>query len=265
MRVRGVVGRIVLAALLPLACATQAPLETGEPPPPVARPLLVGLSPEIPPLAFSQQGVPVGVELDFARELGRGLQRPVRIVDIPWEKLIDALLDGRIDVIMSGMSVTPARQVRVAFSDPYMRSGLAALVRRTDATKWASPEAALKDINRVGVIRDTTAEKFMHERFPSLSLSTYGKPDGATAELIYRRIDAFIADLPLVVWSASANEADTVPLAKPLLSQESLAWAFRQTDEELRQQANDLLAQWRQDGTRAAILRRWMPYLTNLD
>ena len=33
---------------------------------------------------------------------------------------------------MSGMSVTPARQVRVAFSDPYMRSGLAAATRRGD-------------------------------------------------------------------------------------------------------------------------------------
>ena len=120
-------------------------------------------------------------------------------------------------------------------------------------------------MTRVGVVRDTTAEKYIRERHPTLSLSTYSQAEDASAELINRRIDAFIADLPLIVWTASANEADTYPLAKPLLTQEGIAWAFRQTDPELRQQANDLLAQWRQDGLRADILRRWMPYLTNLD
>jgi ABC-type amino acid transport substrate-binding protein len=51
-------------------------------------------------------------------------------VELAWEELIPALKGDRIDVIMSGMSVTPVRQHRVRFVQPYLRVGQMAIIRR---------------------------------------------------------------------------------------------------------------------------------------
>jgi ABC-type amino acid transport substrate-binding protein len=85
--------------------------------------LRVGVSPDAPPIAFMREGRIVGVEPDLAQALVNHFQRPLALVPMDWQSLIPALLAGRVDAIMSGMTITQAREVRVAFADPYMRPG----------------------------------------------------------------------------------------------------------------------------------------------
>jgi polar amino acid transport system substrate-binding protein len=59
----------------------------------------------------------------------------MRFLELSWEQLPEALLAGKIDIIMSGMSITAARQVRMDFARPYLRAGQVALVRREDLGK----------------------------------------------------------------------------------------------------------------------------------
>src|SRR5580765_8042281 len=86
-----------------------------------AGPLRVGITPEYPPLVFRLPDGTNGLEIDFAKALGHELGRPVEFVVLRWDQLPDALTDGKIDIIMSGMSVTKARQIRIRFSEPYLR------------------------------------------------------------------------------------------------------------------------------------------------
>src|SRR5262245_32751572 len=72
-------------------------------------PLKVGVSPIFPPMVFKQNGNLAGVEVDLARAFGEYLGRPVTFVELPWKDQIDAVNQGRIDIIMSSMSVTTAR------------------------------------------------------------------------------------------------------------------------------------------------------------
>src|SRR6476646_4569522 len=44
----------------------------------------------------------------------------VVFVPVPFDQLIPALLEGRGDIAAGGLTITPARQERVAFSDPYL-------------------------------------------------------------------------------------------------------------------------------------------------
>src|SRR6266705_668353 len=91
--------------------------------------LRVGITPNLPPLAFEQIGKIVGIEADFAQQLVKELGREVKFIELDWEKQIPALLDGKTDIVMSGMTVTKTRQFRVNFCRPYLRSGQMALVR----------------------------------------------------------------------------------------------------------------------------------------
>jgi ABC-type amino acid transport substrate-binding protein len=99
-------------------------------------PLKVGITPDYPPLIFRQGETVTGIEADLARKLGQELNRPVSLVTLKWEEQIDALLGKKIDLIMSGMSITPTREIRIRFSDPYLKSGLVAAFRAEDSKKY---------------------------------------------------------------------------------------------------------------------------------
>jgi polar amino acid transport system substrate-binding protein len=102
----------------PLACAvlgiagTLATLAASSDP----TVLRVGVSPKSPPMIFKQGGQVVGVEADLAGALGQALGRRVVFVEEDWGNLIDALCEERIDIIMSGMSITQARRYPCASS-----------------------------------------------------------------------------------------------------------------------------------------------------
>jgi len=79
-------------------------------------PLRVGVSPVYRPVVFREDDRIVGIEADFARRAGERLGRRVEFVEMLRHDLIPALEVGTIDVIMSGMSITPDRARRVLFT-----------------------------------------------------------------------------------------------------------------------------------------------------
>lgn len=247
-----------LLAVVLAGCAAPRPAT------PAASALRVGVTPDSPPYAFVQGGQLVGLEVDFARELAATLGRPLRLVDLPWTAQTRALLDGQIDIIMSGMTITRARQVRIAFSDPYLRSGLVAAMRRAEVSRYPSPNSVLTTRNAIGVVEGTTGDRFVRERCQQASVSVYPTARDAVNELLQRRIDLFVHDAPVVLWYVSGMEAGLGALLTPL-NQEPLGWGLRQTDAELLATVNAALARWTADGTRARILGRWVPYWERLE
>jgi ABC-type amino acid transport substrate-binding protein len=222
--------------------------------------LRVGVTSTYPPIIFKQSGQIAGVEAELARLLGARIGRPVHFVEVTWDQQVDTLLAGKTDIIMSGMSVTQARAVRIVFTEPYLEGGLMAAVRTDDARRYDSREALLQTEATVGVIEGTTGDVFVQQSFPNarrvaLSLAS----DGALA-LRRRTIDVFVHDGPSIAWLVSANEADLAGIWQPL-NRENLAWGVRRDDPQLLAQANEALAAWKRDGTLSELLARWLPYL----
>jgi ABC-type amino acid transport substrate-binding protein len=246
-------GSLMLALLVP-ACAytTQHAIEqTG------AAPLRVGVTPVYPPMLYKSDDTFSGIEADFAEQLGKALNRPVDFVELPWEQQIPALVDGKTDIIMSGMSVTEARRVRIQFSDPYLRAGLGALLRTRDYLKLREAGNRIPRAHPVGVKKGTLAEVYVQQEFPSKFIVPIFKSEHAVAELNRSTIDSFIGDLPEVVWLASENEGELT--AVPLASTESdLAWGVRRSDTSLVTSVNRILAGWREDGTWDRIIHKWL-------
>jgi polar amino acid transport system substrate-binding protein len=175
--------------------------------------LRVGVSPDAPPIAFRREGRIVGIEPDLGQALVDHFRRPLVLVAMDWESLIPALLDGRIDAIMSGMTVTPAREVRVAFSDPYMRSGLAAATRRGDLPKYKSRDAiscALcerrrarrLDCREAGRVATTFANVASH---PSIT--------DAARELSQGQLALIVGDIPRSLWAVSEYSSNVQVVA----------------------------------------------------
>jgi ABC-type amino acid transport substrate-binding protein len=224
------------------------------------RPLLrVGVTSTSPPLVFRRLGKLAGLEVEMAQRLANALGRDLRFLELPWEEQSTALLDGRTDVVMSGMSVTRARSVRIAFGEPYLRSGLAILMRRSDTERYDSLEAVRLSTARVGVVEGTTGEIFARDELPDSQVALYPTVDAAADELLAGLVDVAIHDIPMVVWMVSKHEGELAILRKRL-GEDQLAWAFRPNDTELRAAADRVLAGWQRDGSLEALIERWLPY-----
>jgi polar amino acid transport system substrate-binding protein len=257
---RGMTAVLALAVLI-AGCASSRPAPPPPPPPaaPAAAELRVGVTLDSPPFAMQQGMQMVGIEVDFAMRLASDLRRPLRVMALTWAELIPALLDRRIDMIMSGMTITRLRSMRVTFSEPYMDSGLSVLIRASFADEYRTPAAALSSSLRVGVTRGTTAETYVNENYRGGQIFPYLSNSDAVADLVPGRIDAYVTDAPIVAWFASAHEGQLVPLIRPLLTQEQLGWGFRPQDDDLRVAANAALAGWRSDGFVERTIKKWIP------
>jgi ABC-type amino acid transport substrate-binding protein len=254
---------MVLAVAMVAACGpTVSTSRQG--PAPGAGMIRVGTSPDAPPVSFVRNGRFTGIEPDLAQSLADQLRRPVQLIPMRWDELVPSLLRGNIDIIMSGMTVTAARQVRVAFSDPYLQSGLVPVVRRDSAGKYDNL-AAIRDASaNVGVRTNSTAERWVRDNLNYATVVPYPNLEDASRELAQGRLDMFVTDIPIAAWMVSQHEGD-IQLVRIRLTHEDIAWGFRPGDTQLRAAANAALARWRQDGTLRAILQRWIPYLSDLE
>ena len=231
---------------------------------PRPRSLRVGVPRDIPPYAFRQGGQLTGLEVDFARELAAALGRPLDLVEVEFDDVIPAVRARRVDMLMSGLTITPARQVQIAFSEPYLRSGLLAAMRREDVARFKSVKSVLGSREPIGAVSGTTAERFVREHAPNASVLVYPTAAAAVNELRQRRVTFVVHDAPVAVWFASADEANLGVLLE-LLDHEDYGWGLPRDDEALRSAVNGVLARWRTDGTRDRILGRWIPYWQRLE
>lgn len=251
-------GLCLLAVVISAGCASRQAIVRAAPaasPQPSA--LRIGTAPDYPPIVFKKGGDIVGVEADFAARLGEELRRKVEWVELPWPTLIPALLQGRIDVIMSGMSITPERERAALFTDPYMRAGQMAIIRAKDVALLGQPSALPRGRWKIGYEAGTAGARYVQDNLPlAIGMPFPSAEDGLRA-LRAGAIDLFIHDAPTAWRIAEERDGVLLGLYTPL-TEEYLAWAVRKTDTVLRDQLNAALARWRQDGSLQTVLDRWI-------
>lgn len=221
--------------------------------------LKVGVSADYPPMAYKQEGQIVGIEADNARAISALIGQDMTLVDMPFEKLIPALRNGEIDVIMSGMSVTPQRSEQVRFTDSYMEVGQMAIMSTDKVGHFSRPWALHSEGVRIGVEPGTTGAAYVENELKGAEVSYFDDPAAAFAGLRNDDIDLYIHDAP-TSWqlATSAENGDLISLYKPL-THEQLAWAVRLDDERLAARLNDALLTLKRNGTLGYIFNRWIP------
>jgi polar amino acid transport system substrate-binding protein len=208
--------------------------------------LRVGMDLSYPPFeTIGPDGSPQGISVDLAQALAKHLDRPLVIENIPFTGLIPALRSGKIDMIISSMTATEERAKSVLFSDPYLTTGLAALV---PADSIARSLADLDQTGKTIVVRQgTTGEVFARKQLQHASILVLEKENACVLEVVQGKAAAFIYDQMSVFQNAKRNPRSTKALLAPLQS-ESWAIAMRSEDSTLQAQTNEFLKAYRQEG-----------------
>lgn len=237
--------------MLCLLVSTNAVLAAGV--------LRVGMSADYPPLHFKQDGQFYGIEVDNAMAVGRMLGRRVELVQMPFDELIPALLAGKVDVLMSGISVTAERSKQVLFTDAYLQVGQMAIMHQDKVGRFSQPWAVYREGVRIGVEPGTTGELFAERELKEAVIKRYANSDQAFSGLRDDEIDLYIHDAPTSWQLANGKEnRDMISLYTPL-TEEMLAWAVALDDGILAQELNESLAVMRANGSLQYILNRWIP------
>ena len=170
------------------------------------------------------------------------------------------MLENRIDIIMSAMTRTPLREVRIAFTSRYLESGQTALIRRKDAARFSTGIFGLATSSAIGVVKNTFGEYFVDERYSSVKKKEYSDPRAAAKAVIDKKIDMFIYDAPMVIYLASENETQGLTWLGALLTREDLAWGVRKDNTDLLNSANSFLKNPNNEKMLKKMTQYWIPY-----
>jgi polar amino acid transport system substrate-binding protein len=159
--------------------------------------LRVGVALMIPWAMHDKDGNLIGFEIDVAKKLARDLGVRVDFHPTPFPELIPDLLDGQYDIIISGLSISAERALKVDFSDPYNQTDVKLIAStKSPAAAVGTLEAFDKDSVTVGVLEASTAEDMAGVILPNAQIRDYSEASAAINDLLDGKIDAAVADSP---------------------------------------------------------------------
>lgn len=164
--------------------------------------LVVGTMGKMPPLNMTtKDGDLIGMEVDLAKAIAAAMDVKTRFETMAFSELLPALQAGKVDMILSGMTITPERNLKVAFVGPYFQSGKAFLTKIKTIAE--ADEAA--DVNnsntKLVALKGSTSQAFAEKYIPRATLFTAADYDEAVDMVLNDKVHAMIADYPICVVS----------------------------------------------------------------
>jgi lysine-arginine-ornithine-binding protein len=180
----------------------------------------IGTEGAYPPFEFRDAtGALKGFDIEIGDALCAKMQ--VKCIWMPqdFDGLIPAMKAGKVDLIISSLSITPERAKAVDFSKPYYQSPSQFVALKNSGI--SDDPSSLKG-KTVGVQSGTNHQSYMEQRLPDITEKTYNTVQEAELDLESGRVDALLAD-KLVTYDWISKEGaskgfDFVgkPIADPL-------------------------------------------------
>ena len=225
--------------------------------------LRVGMDPTFPPLeSKTKDGEIVGMDVDMAKAVAHGMGVRLVLVELPFKDLLPALLENKIDMVLSGMTITPERNLKVVFVGPYILSGQTVLIKNTLADRIYGAKDLDQAKYKVSAADHTTAADAVRHLIPRAKLVTGANEVDALNLLLAGRVDAMVADLTFGLVAAFKHRKDGIlHLARPFTYEPS-GIAIAPGDPELTNWLQNHLVQLEGTGKLEAMKHKWFKEAT---
>ena len=160
---------------------------------------VVGTSADYPPYEFvDETGNMVGFDIELMEEIASRMGIELEWQDMPFDSLIAAVQEGKIDMSISAFNYSEERDALVDFSDPYFVTEDAFIVAEGFTGAFNQAEDAAN--YRIGVQSGTVQDEWVTDELidtglmSESNLSRYERVDQAALDLQVGRIDILLAD-----------------------------------------------------------------------
>jgi len=206
----------------------------------------------------NKKGEFIGFDMDFGRRLAKSMGVKFVPVNTAWDGIIPALITGKLDIIMGGMTITQERNLKVNFANPYIVVGQTILLNN----KLKDQVKSYKDLNNPKFIltsrMGTTGEQAIKKYIPKATYKGFESEAEAGLEVINGKADALVYDLPFCGFLYGSQGKDkTVFLSEPF-TYEPLAWAINKGDPDFLNYLNNFLRQSKGDGFYDRMYKKWI-------
>ncbi len=260
---RNLVALLVIAGLMVGYVQTAVAAETARLSPVLDRiqakkELVVGTAASMPPFNMTtKDGQVVGMEIDLAQVIAGAMNVKLTLKTIHFNDLLPALEGGKVDMILSSMTITPARNLKVAFVGPYFVSGKSILTKQKNAESMNGVSKINNPDHVLTALKGSTSQIFAEKVFPRAKLILTDDYDQGVAMVREDKVQAMVADMPICQLTAYRyRDAGLVTLEKPL-SWEPIGIATPANDLLLINWLQNFLNTIDKDGTLGIIGDRW--------
>ncbi|ABS60905.1 basic amino acid ABC transporter substrate-binding protein [Fervidobacterium nodosum] len=215
--------------------------------------LIVGTEPTFPPFEFvDEKNQVVGFDIDIAMELAKRLGVKLEIVSLPFDSLIPALQQGKIDLAIAGMTITKERAKVVDFSKPYFEANQAIVVRKD--SKFEPKK--LEDLvgQKVAVQLGTTGDLVVSD-ITGINVVRFQKFTDAFLELQNGRVDAVVLDEAPA--KAYVKKFSKFSISSIVDTGETYGIAVKKGNKELLNFVNQTLDIMKGSGQYNKLLQKW--------
>lgn len=213
--------------------------------------LIVGSDIPFPPFEQGDPPLYEGFDIDLINEVADRLGLQTQIEDAPFDLLLQGG-GGQFDLAIAATTITPARENRVDFSDPYFLASQGLLVRAdSDVTSFEDLEGKI-----VGAQDGTTGETYANESSRASEVRGFPEIDDAYNALLSEQVDAVINDLPSVQDQAD-NSSGRLEVVADVETDEEYGVIFPQGTDALREAVNGALQEIKDDGTLNDLYQEW--------
>ena len=220
--------------------------------------LVVGTSGNQPPLtAKTKEGKIIGVDADLSRVMAAAMGVELKFEVMPFAELLPALETGKIDMILSGMTITPERNMRVAFAGPYYITGKGILTKSDTVASFQDPTQINTPDFILVALKGSTSQMFVQKIFPKAKLMTTETLDEAIDILIKDKAHALVADYPTCAVAAFRHSGKGLAVGKARFTFEPLGIALSENDLLLVNLVQNILGMLKGTGDLDKLIERW--------
>ncbi len=221
--------------------------------------LRVGMSATQPPFnARSRSGEMIGLEVDLATMLANAMRAELEIVNRPFGELLSAMAGGEVDMVMSGMAITPQRAQASAFIGPYMLSGKSILTKSTTLANATGMEDLDKPEVRLAALSNSTSQEFVEDYTSNAQLITVAEYDEAVSMLLAGEIDALVADMPICLLSMLRHPDQGLATLRQPFTVEPIGIAVPANDLKFRNLIDNYLEAIEKTGILEQLRKAWL-------
>lgn len=192
--------------------------------------LRVGMSTFVPWAMKDKTGQLIGFEIDVAKQLAQDMGVKIEFVPTKWAGIIPALLTGKFDAIIGGMSIRPDRNLKVNFTIPYDYAGQSIVANK----KMAAGFTRITNFNRSDVIitarLGSTAADAANKFMPQAQKKFFDDEAQVIQEVINGRAHAAVASAPLPAFQAIKYPDQLFLPVKGTFTKEPIGFALRKGD-----------------------------------
>lgn len=218
--------------------------------------LVVGTDAKFPP--FELRGGAggadvVGFDMDVAQAIAEQAGRPLKIAEMEFDRLLPALAEGKVDLVLAALSITPERRALVDFSIPYYKATQVALILAGGPVPETKEE--LKGM-RTAAQAGTTGYAIAEGLTSAENLRAVVSPQAAAVDLMNSQVDLAILDEQPAIHLAERNPE--LMLLRPEFDEEFYGVAVRKGNTNLLETVNQVLGAIFADGRYDQFVDRWL-------